>query len=314
MLMASGAAYEGGRALGLDLSGGLLTGTLPFPHDTKGPFGIYPFVPPAMQIPGNIIQAAIEGDPRALQQTLPLLVPGGIAASRAIGYVPGVGGEGTAKLLGRYYADYKMPTPDGRVPVFSHDGNLIGYETIGQITAKAVGIPGAGGEVRNETEILQWLVQNRDRAREARRGYLEALFRNDTSAMMQVRESYESTFGVPLTIKETHVKAYQLRRDVPRIERVLATLPEDIRPQFAAILQQAIFAEGSGFLGIPPEELGRGTPSSRMPLRATRPSGFNRQGSYTTDMSPMRKLNLGGMGRNQLPSTSSLQGLSFGGL
>lgn len=169
-------------------------------------------MPPALSIIGGVAQAGLTGSADPLRKVAPLLVPGGIAASRLAGIVPG-------------------------------------------------------------------------------------------------------TQGVPLLLKKADVRAMQLRRDVPRIEKILATLPKEMRSQFALMLQMAVFSEGSNFLGVDPHLLSQGTPNSRMSQRQGFPSGLpignGRSGTYQGNMSPLSSLDLGGLGRNQLPRTGVGQGLQI---
>lgn len=310
-LAASGIIYEGGKAMDLDLSGGLLTGSLPVPR-SNSPFGVFPFVPPAVALGGSMVEAAIKGEVAPLQRSLPMLVPGGLAMARYAGFVPGRMGQRMGQVLGRHYADYDQRTPDGRIAVFSKQGSLVGYESAGEIIMKGTGIPGAGINIRSESEHIQMLLKNRDRIREARNAYLNAMYLNDADRMMKIREEFERAYGMRLEIKESHIKAMQLKRTVPRLERVLQTMPPEMRQQFAQIIQTAVFAQGSQFLGIDPSLLGVGSLQSRRGQRLPQPSGFNRQGSYQQQMGPFGNLNASNLGRNVLPNPTDQSPLSMG--
>lgn len=309
---ASGIMYEGAKGMGMDISGGLLTGTLPIPRG-DGPFGVFPFVPPALQLGGSLVQSAIEGDTTPLRRSLPMLVPGGLATSRAIGFMPGQVGRKTAEVLGRHYADYNQITPDGRVAIFSHNGSLTGYSSILSMIAKGSGVPGSGAEFRQESEMLQMLLQNKDRIGEARAEYLNAMYLHDSNKMTNIREQFERAYGMKLEIKKSHVKAMQMKRTVPRLERVLQGMPPEHRQQFAQIIQTAMFANGSQFLGIDPSLLGVGSLQSREGQRAALPSGFHRSGSYTGQMGPFGNLNSSNLGRNQMPNPTASSPLAIGG-
>ncbi|MEE8442713.1 MAG: hypothetical protein V3S37_03100 [Dehalococcoidia bacterium] len=314
----SGGLYEAGKSLGMDLSGGLVTGSLPVPR-TDSPFGVFPLVPPAFQLGGSALQSLLTGDIEPLQKTLPLLVPGGVPAARAAGLVPGLAGPEVGKALGRYYADYEQRTPDGRIAVFSRDGNLVGYETTMQLITRGLGLPGAGGELRNEARAIPWILKNRDRIREARRDYLEAMFQSDYNRMTGIREDFERAYGIPLMLKQSHIEAMQMRRMVPRLERILNTLPPEMRPQFAQLIQTSILGRGSQFLGIDPQLLQSGSPQQRMSQRYARPklpSGYHRSGAYSQQMGPFDSINAQQIGRNVLPeptASSPTMGLSLGG-
>ncbi len=310
-IAATGLVYEAGKGFNMDLSSGLLMGSLPVPR-TDSPFGVFPFVPPAVALGGSMVEAAIKGDIKPLQHSLPMLVPGGLAMSRFAGFIPGKQGQRMAQLLGRHYADYDQKTPDGRVAIFSKQGSLVGYESIGEIIMKGSGIPGTGANIRSETEHIQFLLQNRDRIREARNDYLNAMYLNDYDRMEKIRVAFERAYGQPLVIKEAHIKAMQMKRTVPRLERVLQTMPPELRHQFAQVIQTAMFSQGSQFLGIDPSLLGSGSIQSRAGQRLAKPSGFNRQGSYTRQMGPFGNMNASNLGRNQLPDPLASSPLSMG--
>jgi hypothetical protein len=322
--MGTGLLYEGARAFDMDLSDGLLTGTLPVPRETN-PFFPFPFVPPAVGMAGSVASALITGDVDQLRYVAPTLFPGGLAGSRALGFVPGLNSPRVAQALGRYYADYENTTPDGRIATYSRHGNLTGFETPGQIALKGLGIVGGGGEIKSEADGAQFMIKNRDRIRNYTREYLESLFRNGISKARAIGEEFKKAYGTDIgnIISKASIKAVHLRRQVTRMEKLLATLPPELRPQFAAIIQQVILSQGSMFLGVDPKLLGQGTPKQLEPYRrrqggqggrARQPSGFNRRGSYQQRMSPLQSLQPGRIGRSELPSTGVGAGLGFGGL
>jgi len=308
-MAASGVLYEGGRSLGMDFSEGLLTGSLPVPRAGR-PFSPIPLVPPALSLAGAGVEA-IMGDPKNLKYALPMLVPGGLAASRAMPFIPGMG-ESAGKTLGRRYADYNSPTPDGKYPVYSSKGSLIGYFNRKQILAEASGITGRNN-FSTEAEYVQWGIKNRDRIREYRRNYVDALAKNNEKEARSIKKEYENAYQVPLILKESDIRAMQMRRDVPRLEKLLSTLPKELRPQFAAMIQTALLAQGNQFLGIDPALLGTKTPIQMMPYRASRPSGYQRKGQYQHRMGPLGGFNQDTISRSELPETGAGTGLgAFG--
>jgi hypothetical protein len=252
-------AWNAGKALGLDLERGLAFGLSPMGME-GAPFYPAP-VPPILSLMGAAAMDLTAGEWNQMQYAAPLLVPGGVAAARAAGTLgtalPGVGyaSEGLAKFLGRKYTDYTKPTADGRYPVYSSAGDTIsfvGNMNVGQLVAQGLGVPISGGG-RAESQVMEWLVKNRDRIREAKRTYLEALYNNDGEGATRVENQFQKAYpqlkrGLRSLIKKSDIRALQMRRDLTRIEKVLRTLPAEMRPLFTqAIMGSAVGT--TGFLG-----------------------------------------------------------------
>jgi hypothetical protein len=270
MLMLSGSAYHLGRAAGLDLSHGLMFGALPEPRE--GAPG-YPFpVPPALSMMGAVLMDTMGGGFDQTRYAAPLLAPAGVAASRLVGF----GSEETAKLLGRKYVDYDAPSPDGTFALFSAAGEgpptLVGHVTPPQMIAMGLGIKTTGPSAQ-EGEVMGWLIQNRDRIREYKQSYLQAFSRNDPGSMSQVDQQFRSAYpqiqgGLSTLVKKSDLQALQLRRTVPRLERVLDTVPAELRPVLVQGLMASAMGQGQQFLGMDPQLLNIGTSRSRAPFRA----------------------------------------------
>lgn len=265
MAMVSGLAYGAGKELlDTDLSGALLSGTLPVPTG-----GRLPLVSPFLQVAGTGIRAVF-GDTEDLTEVLPLLVPGGIAASRAVGLIPGLSGAG--KLVGKPYADYESRTPDGRIPVYSAAGALQGYFSPTQIFARAVGIGDVSGA--KEIALQRYLLGQRDRLREFHRNAIEAIAEGDMKSYEQINKNFKAAYpGLgDIPIKRDDIRAVQLRREVPRLERVFETLPVEMRPVFAGVVSASLGAEAPGFLGVDPQLFAQSTIKQRHGARPVRPS------------------------------------------
>jgi len=264
-LVSSGAAYYGGKALlGADVSDALLWGALPATRSSEQePFGVLPLVPPLVQVAGGVAKSLTEGDEEPFLKQLPLLVPGGIAGVR----LASVLGGPVASVVGRPFVDYSAQTPDGRYPMYSAKGALIGYYDSVGLLAKAIGLGDLQGE--KEVALNKYLLRQRDRIREFRRRYTEAAAAGDTRQLEVIRKEWTRQYpGMgPLTVKKTDVQAIQFRRLAPRLERLLDSLPEDARPEFAAAIATSFGAAAPSFLGLDPALMASGSVGSRMAAR-----------------------------------------------
>jgi len=306
----TGIAYESGMGLlDTDLSGALLGGALPIPQENN-PFYPFPFVPPAVGIAGSVASDLFSGKWERTKYALPMLVPGGTAVSRM---APILGSQGLSQMLGRNYADYNTTTPDGRVPIYSDEGKLIGFESQTGLLMRGLGLPGHG-DMGHEAAFMKYLIKNRDRLRGIKRQYMDALVSNDYSGAASIAESYKKAFGMDLVVKDQDIKAVQMRRTVPRLESVMMTLPEELRPAYAEILTNAVLSSGSQFLGYDPQMLSQGSSRDRNALRPSmnQPGFPGRSGSYqlgTTGASSQPQ----DLRWRSLPDVHGSGGLSFGG-
>lgn len=266
--LTSAVAYEAAKeGLGADISPGLLFGALPIPNPNT-PGSPIPFIPPGLSAGLAVGQDLLKGEFEASRYALPLMIPGGVALSRLS---PAVDPH-MAKLLGRGYADYNARTPDGRVPMFTKDGNLRGYFTDLQIWMDTLGVPPGGDPTgRKEQDLQKFLLAQRDRMRDMRRRYLDAEATNDGDTARAVQEEWARTYpGMgPLHVTQNDRRAVHLREFVPRIERLLETLPKESRGQFGAMIQMYLAQEAESLLGVDPALLSG--PSSIKELDPGRP-------------------------------------------
>ena len=230
-LAGSTVAYLTARnLLKTDISGGLLTGALPLPQYEKAPFYPWPLVPPVAQIGGAAVKSLMTGDPRGLGDIAALLVPGGIAARRAF------------KSLAPRYADYKNPTPDGRIPLYNHNKALIGSLDPLELTLRAVGL--RPQTISAEAGAAKWLVSQRDRIRGYRRDFTMALFQNETAKAERIQKDFQKVYPElgPLKIKKSDIRALENRREVSRLQRIEKGIPTAYRPIFSQIIGEASLA------------------------------------------------------------------------
>lgn len=272
LMLGSGLLYGAGREFfDADLSQGLLWGALPLPRDA-GPFAPLPIVPPAVSILGAAGLAVARGSTEELQGVLPLLIPGGIGLSR----LSQVAAPSAAKAFMRPYADYDGALPDGRVPIYSRDDTLIGYQSPVQLWARAVGLGDVTGT--REAQVTKYLLRQRDRIRDFRRRYVDAAVANDTRTVDAVQQEFRKAYpGMgDIQLKKSDLRAVQLRREIPRLERLMRQLPEEYRQQFAAVVSTALAGvPAQEFLGVDPMLLGnvRGADAAR--ARPATPRGLS---------------------------------------
>lgn len=306
MIAGSILALELGRYLGVDASDALVGGALPtFQERTEGPFGGFPIVPPAVGIIGSLLQSTATGDFSSMMRATPLLIPGGTGMLRAAGLLPpSMGGEigvRASKILGRSYADYHQPAPDGRIAVYTRQGTLKGYFSPWEIVLMGMGVR-AGDKVAEE-ELMSMLVKGRDEIRATRKGWLDARLKNDASTANSIAERFQLQFGFSLPVTEQDVEAMQVRRRVSRLEQLVRTLPPgEARDQYVQLIAATLGASGPSLLGIDPALLGEampqreqsrfGAPSPKAPARP-----HYRTGPFDT-VDPER------VGRQALPSNS----------
>lgn len=250
-LLTSGLAYEGGRNFfDQDISQGLLFGALPS-RPRGSVLEELPFIPPIVSLAFAATKGATTGEFDELIRQLPILVPGGVQAARmSTQYAPGV-----AEAIGRSFADYDQQLQDGRIPIYTSNGNFKEFVTPLQLHMQSLGIPPGGpGAIQKERELQQFLLGNRDRIREFRRQFLEAIDRNDVRSAEGINTAYQKAypgFG-PIQIKPTDLKAIRLRKMIPRLERVLETMPAELRPLFGEVISKVLAEQAEQLLGVDP--------------------------------------------------------------
>ena len=250
MLAASAGTYEVGKnALGLDLSAGLLGGALPLPSYEGSPFYPFPFVPPLAQMAGNVVKGVATGDMKPIQDIGPLLVPGGLAASRL------------KKTLGRKKADYKNRLEDGRVPVYNDRGGLIGAYTPLQLSLRSIGL--MPKDVAAERGASKWLVTQRDQIRGYRQQWLEAQTANDPIKADRIQRDFKKQYPElgEMKFKKSDIHSIEQRRSTARISRIMRGMPKAYKPLFQNIVQEAQL--GAFTQGAPQPQLPTGLEALR---------------------------------------------------
>jgi len=155
-----------------------------------------------------------------------MLVPAGLAIKRL------------NHTLGQKYADYKNPTPDGRIPVYNKDKALIGTFTKFQLALRSIGIAPMNAE--QEKAAATWLASQRDKVRAYKREYLNAMAANDSIQMDKIQRDFQKAYPElgPMTVKKSDVTALRNRREVSRLNRVLRGFPKAYKPLFGNMVAE----------------------------------------------------------------------------
>lgn len=313
MAAASALTYEAGRSFAdTDLSHGLLFGALPIPNP-RAPFAPA-IVPPALSIAGGVAQDVLHGEFEQTKFALPLLVPGGVAVSRAISLVS----QDAAKTLGRDFVDWSAPSQDGRYPVHSPEGALRGYMTPLQIWMKALGLPVGVGAEHIERETEAYLLAQRDRIRSYRKSFIEAIVDGDSRRATAIKDEFERVYPGwgGLQAKASDIRAVYMRRAVPRLERLLDTIPEEYRAQFGQVIGTALALEGESFLGVDPLMLQQpGTATTRDVWRdapTTNPAEILARRRVQAGARFQPRQGVGSGGRNNLERYNRTRQLGYG--
>jgi hypothetical protein len=209
-------------------------------------------IPPVVDIPMNLVRGALDpGQRDLLQNNLPRLVPGGIAASRAMGMLPNLMEGplfGLPGALQKTYIDPKQRTEDGKIAVFKGDGTLVDYQSPGLIFAKALGVD--MGKFREAADFDGFLLKNREQIVDYRRRAISALLGNEIGKMQGIRAEFKRRFGMDLTISKDQLDEAIKNRTISRTERILDRMPPDQRPMY-----QQMAAARAAEMGVEPEAI-----------------------------------------------------------
>lgn len=261
----SAVGYELGKnLLGADISRGLFAasvGQLPAQVLLDRHGGTMP-VPPILDISAGFGQFFTTGDLDVLRDTVPRVIPGGLALSRALGVAPRLPEWASALVGQKTYANWGRLTADGKVAIFKSDGSLIDYQHPGRLILRAMGAD--LGRFQTDAALDKFLLDNRDEMLRYRSQYIRALTNGDTFKAKSVAAEYEKRMGLPLTVTKDQIRAAQRLAEVPRTERILDRLPQESRPHY-----QAIVAQQPSRFDVPREALTQfGTSRQRDPYRS----------------------------------------------
>jgi hypothetical protein len=233
--------------LGIDISKGLFAeGSTGFlnPERLADPSESVVPLPPIVDIPVDALRAFSTGDQQLMSTVVSRLFPGGVAVARAVNLAPEaprVSALGNLPgALQTTFVGWDQPLPSGEVPVFRGDGTLIEYRTPAEIVARGVGLD--MGQWQEQGALDNYLAKNREAILAMRQEYVRALASNNMQQAAAVQRSFEKKFKVPLTVSEDQVKRFLRAQEVGRTERSLDRIDPALRPQYAAMVDQAGFA------------------------------------------------------------------------
>ncbi len=212
----------------LESSSQLFTG---FVDERDGPLP----VPPVISIASDTAKLLTGQDNDFFKYTLPRLVPGGLALSRALNVLPDIsGGNPTISELvpQRRVARWDMRTPDGLVPVFDTQGRFLEMQDGLQLLMGGLGLD--MGAYRDRAQLDRFLLTQREEISRVRREFRRRLFANDYRGARELQDKFRRRFGFELRLKRAEIIRDQKLRSVARVERILDQLPPEIRPQLAA--------------------------------------------------------------------------------
>jgi hypothetical protein len=173
-----------------------------------------------------VAQGIAQGKGQPILDTATLLIPGGLAARRL------------QRTLGPKRADYQNRLQDGRIPVYSDQGSLIGAYTPLQLGLRAIGV--MPSTAVQERAAAVWLTKQRDQIRGYRKKWLDAMVANDATEQDRIQGQFAKQYPElgPLQVQKSDLKAIQNRRETSRINRVLRGFPSAYRPLFQNIVAE----------------------------------------------------------------------------
>ena len=235
----SAIAYEIGKnVMDVDVSRGLFTGSL---LETVGgdrffreqdPSGalVSNFLPPALDIVVNASQAIGSGDAELLGQTLPRVIPGGVAISRALGMAP----ELPLPIgIQKQYADWSR-MEGGQVPVYKEDGRLMGNMDGMTTILKSMGADMK--QFKEPQQISSFLLSNREQMRDYRRQWITAVLGNNIAEAERVKAEFERRFKFPLTVSKSQMKNAIKLRERSVVSRIGETMERGSREAYQGAL------------------------------------------------------------------------------
>jgi hypothetical protein len=237
-LATSAIIYEVGKELtGANLTAGTIVGATVGGLRESGPGAPLP-IPPALGLPLMTIQWLQTGDAEVMKYTLPTLIPGGVAISRALSNAGPEIPQLTKTRFQRSFVDWGNPTPDGLFPLMSPDGRVISFESPVGIAARAAGVD--MGRFRDESELIGYMTRMRDQMVDDKRKFLQAMSSGRIQDAETVKRKFREKYGMELQVTGQQIKAFTRTKSTSRVERTLELMPREIRSQFIPIAQQVL--------------------------------------------------------------------------
>jgi hypothetical protein len=95
--------------------------------------------------------------------------------------------------------------------------------------------------VSAEVGAAKWLLSQRDRIREYRRKYTQAVFDNDPAEAEKLNTAFQKAYPElgPIQLKKSDIRAIRDRREMSRIQRISKGFSRGYRPIFEQVLADA---------------------------------------------------------------------------
>lgn len=229
---------------GIDISGGLLFSALPYPQFESSPFYPFPLVPPIVGVAGDLAKATLTGEWRGVPgRTAAMLAPAGLAIRRGL------------RTFRPKYADYANRGPDGRIPIYNDKGALIGTQSVGQLVMRGLGIKPSA--LVGEQEAMGYLLKQRDKIRQYRRDYLEALSDNELGRAEAINNDFQRQYPElgRITVKKSDLHAIKNRKEISRLHRTLQGFSKEHRGLFEQVLNTAAMMQVSRDVAYDPSSI-----------------------------------------------------------
>jgi hypothetical protein len=236
MILYSSLLNEAGKQAGLDLFDTTAVGTVTELMTGLGTEGLNRVLPPVIDIPLKFTSGIMSGERDAIARSLPLFAPGGLALSRVAGILP------PAKFDNFYattHAGWDEMTPDGQVPLYDSTGRLITYESKMRLLLKGLGFS-RFGLYNSEGEIIKQLQKDREKMTSYRQEYMRAIAANDLRRASDLEKAFYDKFGFRLSVDKQNLKTFLDNRTVPRVERTLNSMPEELRARMTEWVAQGM--------------------------------------------------------------------------
>jgi len=172
-----------------------------------------------------------------MADVVPMINPGGVALSRALGALPKMD---SLQVLGlqKRYADWSKPDQQGNYPVFDGDGRMMGMYSGSDIVLRAMGTD--LGRFNNQGEVTQFLLKNRDQMRDQRRQWIASVLSNNMAQAGKIKSNYERQFGMPLTVTQQQMRQAIDVREGSIASRTMSSMDKDLQQQYKDLLGQSV--------------------------------------------------------------------------
>lgn len=189
-------------------------------------------IPPIVDIPYSLAKAISTDDKVLLANTLSRVNPlGGIALGKALGALPSLPVIG---FLQKNTVDWSSPLPDGSVPVFDANHNLISYQRPASVVLRAFGLD--AGTQQDEADRNRYIRSQITEIRDYRRRASDALIEGRQRDYQSIEAEFERRFKMPLVITPQQIAASRESRITPRVERTFKSLPSNLKPLYQQYL------------------------------------------------------------------------------